>query len=534
MDSNKKLGVTHAIRERLNFHDERLWKRFSARRLELIDTLDLSSRKASEQEQEIKKVAETLRAEFNYPVSYTADFNKLVRAAVQSVRRNRKRSHKKTDDHHYDDGVVKKQKVDHAEQDSNNSANSFLSEIVRNEEEVYDVNYNRSKVFTSNDQAKDTIDNMTKPRLPPLANLSMNETVKIPSAANAKKNILNKIERSRSCNESVNNSRSENLQFLGKSVMSTCIGYVFEKSFMHVNPQSMTYLRNKLDSQVSIAKFFRDLDPVNTNSINDETAVISLYILLGSMVKDFGFEEVISPICEVLYATVLQEYPLIAKNAIPFKPEERTNYSLSKLAEVATRLQTTSTTSTLVSSTSNSPHHSPTPPPPPPALSYKKRVYLKFLHQKLELFYPVRTAATPRFNELLENAKSAFKLPDTTIIIKHRNENIQSDLDLERVFKGDEDIIELEIFTHNSLPIYEMHRMLSSQVYSQPQPQPQVQPTILENGHRIILPPPINSALNNNGQFKFLSNSDEISSVTSTPPPPPPPQPILPRFQPLL
>ena len=52
---------------------------------------------------------------------------------------------------------------------------------------------------------------MTKPRLPPLTNLSMNETINIPLAA-AKKNILNKIEKSRSCNESVN-SKLENLQF---------------------------------------------------------------------------------------------------------------------------------------------------------------------------------------------------------------------------------------------------------------------------------------------------------------------------------
>lgn len=94
MEHNKKLGVTHAIREKLNFHDERLWKRFSARRLELIDTLDLSSRKASEQELEIRRVSEMLRLEFDYPASYTSDFNKLVRAAIQSVRRNRKRSSK--------------------------------------------------------------------------------------------------------------------------------------------------------------------------------------------------------------------------------------------------------------------------------------------------------------------------------------------------------------------------------------------------------------------------------------------------------
>ena len=102
---------------------------------------------------------------------------------------------------------LKRNKLDDSDLNGNvngSNSNSFLSEIVRNEDDVYDVNYNREKRFTSDDQAKDTIDNMTKPRLPPLTNLSMNETINIPLAAAAKKNILNKIEKSRSCNESVN------------------------------------------------------------------------------------------------------------------------------------------------------------------------------------------------------------------------------------------------------------------------------------------------------------------------------------------
>lgn len=533
MEQNKKLGVTHAIREKLNFRDERLWKRFSARRLELIDTLDLSSRKASEQEQEIRRVSEMLRLEFDYPASYTSDFNKLVRAAIQSVRRNRKRSSKKHTSP--EESSLKKRKLVDSDLDGNgNNTNSFLSEIVRNEEDVYDVNYNREKRFTSDDQAKGTIENMTKPRLPPLTNFSMNKTINIPLAAVAKKNILNKIEKSRSCNESVN-SKLENLQFLGKSVMSTCIGYIFEKSFLDLNPQSMLYLRNKLNSEASLGKFFRQLDPVNTSSINDETAVISLYTLLGAMVKDFGFEDIIFPICEILYASVLQEYPLMAKNSIPFRsedqylgsnithPPENDVYSLNKLAEVASHLQNTGSDTSM---STMEPSRSVTPTPSLTS-SYKKRVYLKFFNQKLEFLYPVRIAATPRYNELLENAKSAFKLPDTTIVFKHHGKIVQSDLELERVFKSDEDVIELEISTHNPMPIYEMHKRLSQQGYQHP-----------TESQRIILPPPINTnATMNNGSnltsrlglFNFLSNSEDALK-----PPLHPQRPILPNFQPLL
>ena len=91
---------------------------------------------------------------------------------------------------------MKRNKLDDSDLNGNvngSNSNSFLSEIVRNEDDVYDVNYNREKRFTSDDQAKDTIDNMTKPRLPPLTNLSMNETINIPLAAAAKKNILIKL-----------------------------------------------------------------------------------------------------------------------------------------------------------------------------------------------------------------------------------------------------------------------------------------------------------------------------------------------------
>lgn len=87
----KGSGMTQLIRTKLRFTDETLWKRFSARRLELIDTLSLSERKASEQDASIREVAYTLLQEYGYDESTIPDFEKLVRAGIQSVRRNRKR-----------------------------------------------------------------------------------------------------------------------------------------------------------------------------------------------------------------------------------------------------------------------------------------------------------------------------------------------------------------------------------------------------------------------------------------------------------
>ncbi|KAK9328758.1 transcription factor Vhr1-domain-containing protein [Lipomyces starkeyi] len=84
-------GVTQTIRKKLQFTDEGLWKKFSARRLELIDSMSLSTKKSSEQYDVVIAVADTLRDEYGFPPHTLPDFDKLVRAAVQSVRRNRKR-----------------------------------------------------------------------------------------------------------------------------------------------------------------------------------------------------------------------------------------------------------------------------------------------------------------------------------------------------------------------------------------------------------------------------------------------------------
>ncbi|RLV91098.1 Transcription factor VHR2 [Spathaspora sp. JA1] len=616
----KKLGVTHAIRAKLNFLDERLWKRFSARRLELIDTLDLSSRKASEQEQEIKRVADSLRLEFNYGKEYGQDFDKLVRAAIQSVRRNRKRSNKSKRSATTAGGDHKRIKTD----SEDNS--TFLSEIAHvDPNEVYDVNYSRTKSRTSDDQAKETIDSMVTPRiitgntnnnhhmmisgamLPPIANLTMNEeVVNIPSCQAAKQNLLNKIERSKTCNESAVLKKSDNIQFLGKSIMNCCIAYLFEKSFSKINEGSIEYLRNKLTTESSLAKFFRELDPKEAllnNTISDEVALITLYTLIGGCVNDFGFEQILLLLCEIMYVSVLQEYPLIVKHCIPFKSEYYLqnstsngavpSNSLNSLAEVAAadvhnthshlapnpnipsgRSSAIQNLSPTPSSTGIPPirsispemhqHHQlhlqqppaqapqPTQPTPqshiqnnlaprpqtlPRPLSRdadRKRVFIHFLNQVLEFTYPIRNSAPPRYNELIENARIAFKLPsssDSMLGLRNRQDRaiIQTDFELERIFRGD-DPIEMEIFTQRTkaIPIYE----LTSTVISNGSIDSVVNRGNTESP-KIILPPPLNRhGYGNTSEFNFISNSDDMNRITS--PPPPPPQPILPKFQPLL
>ncbi|KAK6453878.1 transcription factor Vhr1-domain-containing protein [Scheffersomyces xylosifermentans] len=590
-EHQKRLGVTHAIRVKLNFLDERLWKRFSARRLELIDTLDLSSRKASEQDAEIKKVAEALRIEFNYTTDYEQDFDKLVRAAVQSVRRNRKRS-SKSKRHNNEDNKRSKSHHDHSElattispadmtngfstihssnppdihkayQDEENDLSDngpqrskFLSEIARlnsdSNDDIYDLNYPRTKTFSSNDKAKVAIDSMITPRigssspahipnpslgmtanhtssasthttkLPPIMNLNIESHRPPVDASSSKGIIINHIERSKSCSESVSK-KSENLQVLGKSIIAASIAYVFEKSFENVNDTSVEYLRNKLNTESYLSRFFRDLDPNVTNSISDEIAVISLYTLLGGCVKDFGFDAIVMPLCEIIYVSILQDYPLIAKNSNPFrstdylKPTEYSN-SLNSLAAVASDISMQERGENMKKSDQ---------------VQYRKQVFLRFLSKVLEFSYLTKNLAPPRFIELIENARVAFKLnnPQDNIIglrdIKNGN-IIQTDFDLERIFRTQEKI-ELEIFTQRStaIPIYEITSTVIPSRYGNTE------------SPKIILPPPFANRPQlshsrsltaeqlgepNKPVFNFLSNSDDL-----TPPPP-----LLPKFQPLL
>lgn len=89
--SSPRPDTTLALRQKLGFHDDAVWKQFCVKRLNIIHTLHLGSRKASEQEEEIKHVASSLCKEYGYHPSFELDFEKLIIAGVQSVRRNHRR-----------------------------------------------------------------------------------------------------------------------------------------------------------------------------------------------------------------------------------------------------------------------------------------------------------------------------------------------------------------------------------------------------------------------------------------------------------
>lgn len=531
-DNVRKIGVTHAIRANLNFLDERLWKRFSARRLELIDTLDLSTKKASEQDEEIRKVADSLRSEFGYGPEYAGDFDKLVRAAIQSVRRNRKRSSRsKPTPKDEDDEGRKKPRLERDlvfETPPGNSPESdsdggllkyrFISEISRlNSDSQEDDSYLKAKHFSTFDRSRAAIDSIIQPkvsrkevRLPPITNLSISQAEPYDAHdPTVRLALLHFFERSKTCAQATSEP-TDNLQHLGKAVIASCTAFVFEKAFASSTQTTVEYLREKLQEPAYLARFFREIDPKSASSMSllDEAAVMSLNILVGGCVSDFGFDAILYPLGEALYQLIYRDYPLILRHSVPFRSCDYTkheNYdSLTSLAAVASGL-----------------HQREIPP--------KKAVTLRYMASKLSLAYPAESSAPPRYNEVMENGKNAFRLADSCegnmFGLRNLKDGslVKSDADLERIFRL-QDNIDLEIFSLRfpAIPIYEITAAVTA-----------------NNGAKILLPPPLAqipplsqlrspidplNAPKDGSRFKFLSNIEEL----------PPPPPILPKFQPLL
>lgn len=545
MSEEKKIGVTHSIREKLNFLDERLWKRFLARRLELIDTLDLSSKKASEQEDEIKKVAEILRLEFKYSPDYFLDFDKLVRAAVQSVRRNRKRSTKNRK------GNAKKRRLsleypehpelsrDESVGESGGESNHFLAEIARihtdGHDTVYDMNYPRTTHFTKQDHTRAAINSIIQPvtlesrsshlgvLLPPIASMPLNpqqiENEKELQAIRLSLVLL--MKRLKLCLKLTNVPHNNYVYVMGQSALSAISAMVFEKSFSGLNPTSVEYLQEKMTLPTFLARFYRSLEPDSPacQALDDDTAATTFLTLTGCCIKDFGFNLVLYPIGEAFYRSILIEYPLVMKSSVPFlrsmldsseKTEETAPEAkpfatpLSNLASVATELRSKSPQS--VVSHSPARHESP-------EMNEKKNVRLQFLSSTLDFTYLIKSSAPPRLTEILENAKQAFKL-NANQIYNLRNSKtgavINSDFDLEKIFALDSSI-SLEIFSQRfpAIPIYELTSAVTSEKYNDDSP-------------KIILPPPIKHA-----PPPILSSIQRPPDYRSR-------APILPKFQPLL
>ncbi|CAB4254017.1 similar to Saccharomyces cerevisiae YIL056W VHR1 Transcriptional activator [Maudiozyma barnettii] len=432
ISKNSGHGTTHKIRNALNFTDSKKWKKFSSRRLALIDHFGLSERKASEQDDNIKQIANILRSEFNYPWGSTSDFEKLVTAAVQSVRRNRKRSKKKTLSRINSSTDTNKSittssstiRFNNTIQSStstsssissmdyskptpnkiatlligNNNNNSLSSSSASssdnddsNENMIHSASTTFSPVFSPsqliaktnssvgtnntfilpkqplNHRLGSTSNSMVTLPLPTISNSSssltnnnnnnnIHEPIKSMLRAlikinlsehikngfdqsripfNLKQNLLSNIQQSTSLLSTIESYDSQNaqqfanLETLGQTSIRASISLVIERYFvMTLKDSLLGMLRVKSSSQDYIDKItenlFNDIvidilqsiDPILLqSSIQPVSNKIKIFnLIIGSLVKDFGFDSVLSPLNDIIQILIKLEYQDIQNN----------------------------------------------------------------------------------------------------------------------------------------------------------------------------------------------------------------------------
>lgn len=202
-NSSTGKGTTHKIRQILNFTDEKRWKQFSSRRLELIDKFGLSERKASEQDDNIKQIANMLREEFKYPMDSINEFEKLVTAAVQSVRRNRKRSKKK-----FENSGSSSSSSSSSNSASTSSSNSSICSPLENKQKLFTAttNNNASTIEAGNIDISST----------DYSSISNNDKVTYPSQPSFSTNTTNNA----AINNNSSNSSSSSNTGLGSPLLS--------------------------------------------------------------------------------------------------------------------------------------------------------------------------------------------------------------------------------------------------------------------------------------------------------------------------
>ncbi|CAN6672427.1 hypothetical protein TRVA0_046S00562 [Trichomonascus vanleenenianus] len=452
----KHSGVTQAIRSKLAFTDESKWKRFSARRLELIDGLALSSKKASEQDEQISRVANTLREEYGFPVETLGDFDKLVRAAIQSVRRNRKRQpkgKKHIKEEPPVEATAKRLRSDVAEPanyqsypapgtvdnapgtiDNTPGALNFAPANIANiagtgEETRMSI---PSLVTPSPPPPPPTANGINSERLlPPMANLTLNgfqENQLLLAAERLLSFIGPKATGGARPPESeASQPSSRNMAYLGESIIHTSAAYAVERRFV-AHHDRMDLVREAL------------LSPALMNAILQMASVSTLAylkLILANCSRLYGFDATITSLSNFYYELLSTDANVDVTNPLALVPMVPAKFPGIKdlLAK-------------------------PLPPKsyaPVVLQATVVPVTLQFMTRSLNFTYsPHNNNTPPTLAELIENSKSAFQLgADKTVQIRNASTGhaLETDAEIADLFlQGAPVTLEVAVFTQHQLP----------------------------------------------------------------------------------
>lgn len=428
-------GVTQSIRAKLNFLDDRKWRRFSARRLELIDSLGLSNRKASEQYNMITYVANELRKEYQFPEENMDDFDKLVRAAIQSVRRNRKRSK-----------MTQKPGTKDEEMASSSSSPSARSvsltipkvDIIKNSHERISITNLVGQTASSSPSPSQRLPSLSQAfsenlpsgsnYLPPMVNLTLN------SSSGNNRALVGALEHLQMFSKRVRNGPVvkhfadpgpttdtfdeavlDNREFLGLGIVKSSVATCIEK------------IPELAGDEVKI-RMVRDamLSPTVTNALAKSIGMINAQQLMGVSGEcciEFGFDAYINCLRNV-YAGL-------------FELDRSLDYGSPDISDRLAILFTLHRTEREEIYPPSAPSTVSTSMPSKPRI---RPVLLRFMDQKLELTYEPKETGPPTLTEVLENARQAFQISEKRVLlirdVNRGGKTLENDVEISEAFSG--------------------------------------------------------------------------------------------------
>lgn len=484
--SQKTSGMTQTIRHKLNFVDESLWKKFSARRLELIDIMALSEKKASEQDDDITGVADRLRCEYGYPSDTLADFERLVRAGIQSVRRNRKRIPKSrghtaqpdyTPKHKPRSSTAQQPRLQDEDMDTDaQSPTDRFSSPVDSSLSIAPHNDDRNLPQRADTEMADSgpeeptfrdrisISALVSPSAPPVEltrrgeSYSPNSLQSVPSpdrhvtptsymhrkplhagVTNGSRSVpvsesfTTALEQLVSLVEqlphaSTYNQESSNLEYLGFSVLHTAATLAVQKNRIPPNKDISQFVNTVLLSNKVLQSVSSALPALHFFS-SEQQHVENIKLKVAACATSFGFDLIIRTLCTVLTEMMNaghladgQPFDFFGSRSIPARDK---NSSIPAPGP---------------NSRSDLPPAVRMPSPVPSSVASSSGgtsvcgvsaaapriipVTLRFFSQKLDFTYAPGTSTPPTIPEILDNGKNAFHILGDNKVIKIRNLNL--------------------------------------------------------------------------------------------------------------
>lgn len=207
---------------------------------------------------------------------------------------------------------------------------------------------------------------------------------------------------------------------LGEVSIKASVAFVMERFFSNLTASSVEYVTSKLCSERELAlvaiKLFGPATEHNLEQISQGAQLKLFYLIIGGIVKDFGFDPSIYPLSEIMHDVILRQYPL---DCYP-KGDYRRAAVMSTVS--------------MVPATANK--------------DVYRIVLLKFKDKEQRFTFHLLSNGSPTIAEILANSRNLFQIVSQakSLNLVHNNRVIKDDLELASIFNrftSEEIIIEV-------------------------------------------------------------------------------------------